>query len=243
MTTACARRACKAVAALLAWHGSGQRAGCRLRHRTCCRVLPCVACSHPNLAAATGDVVAIELLPESQWKSSSRVLPAAAAAAAAAAGGGVDDSPPGSPGAAGGAGEAADGEAPVEIFGVRALRLSTGQQRCKCAATQPCMHSANAVDASAVVSHNMTTTQHTTHDAGENTQGPEAAEPSDAVSDSSSRAAGAGGSSSTARPTGRVVGITKRNWRTRCVPACVCLSLSLSVCVCVCRRVCGCVCL
>jgi hypothetical protein len=42
-------------------------------------------------------------------------------------------------------------------------------------------------------------------------QGPEAA---DAVSSSSSSKPGAAGA---ARPTGRVVAVTKRNWRTRCV--------------------------
>jgi hypothetical protein len=65
-------------------------------------------------------VVAVELLPEAQWKSSSKVLPGAAAAAAAVGGGAEDDSPPSSP-ADGAAGAAGADVQPVEMFSVSLL--------------------------------------------------------------------------------------------------------------------------
>lgn len=58
----------------------------------------------------TGDIVAVELLPEAQWKGPSKVLPGAAAAAAG-------DASPGSSDETAAAGEV--DEAPAAIFQVK----------------------------------------------------------------------------------------------------------------------------
>jgi hypothetical protein len=82
---------------------------------------------------STGDVVAVELLQESEWKRPSKVLAGGKAAAAAAAG---DESPPESPDGSAAAADAAD-MPPVEMFAVSDGSTNPGPVRYRSAAGQP----------------------------------------------------------------------------------------------------------